>query len=282
MEIEKALHKLQTGPWAKDDATKQEVLNELRGLGSGVLEHVLTLCRSNLWRDRRQGYRLLGGFGAIGAIWLLEDEKAEDLLIGALQNEAEADRVEAIHSLLLIEEAKKTGKSITAVINVLKNDKNPNIRADTAMCLAFIRWDPKVTEALIEALNDNESTKSESFLMGTHYGMSVAAVAAAMGPMPWSSMKDSSIYTDKTNNYGSIEDPAGTILIIESDCKLGYAPLANFIPDAASHPISLQTYGVMAVHNGQANAAFCDGHAKSLSKQAVISKIGMWTSKAGD
>jgi HEAT repeat protein len=60
---------------------------------------------------------------------------------------------------------------------VLRNEKNPNFRADTALGLAFIKWDQRVTDALIEALNDTELTWSESLLTGTQYGVSVATMA---------------------------------------------------------------------------------------------------------
>ena len=177
MTLEKVIQRLQSEPWAKDETLKQEILGELRELESSMFEHIFRLCRSNSWQQRQQGYRLIGGLAAIEALWFFEDGKAEDLLIEALQDIVEVARVEAIKSLILIEEIEKTGKSIPGLINILKKDKKPDIRFDTALYLAFIRWDPRVTDALIEALEDHENTKRESLLMGTQYGLPVSVAA---------------------------------------------------------------------------------------------------------
>lgn len=155
-EIEEMFRKLTTAPWAEDTKLREEILNKFREIGQPVLEKIIEMSKSDSWRTCREAMKLLGGLGAIKALWLLEDERGEELLIQALKDEAELVRVEGVHSLILIEEAKKTGKAIPAVIHVLENDKNPNIRADTATCLAFIKWDPRVTEALIQALYDKE------------------------------------------------------------------------------------------------------------------------------
>lgn len=100
--------------------------------------------------------RCLGGLGAVGALWLLEDERAEDLLIYAVENEEYGGvRFSAIDSLLLIEEAKKTGKAIPLLIDYLKGS-TAIIKCHIATGFGLITWNQDVVRALIGALSDNE------------------------------------------------------------------------------------------------------------------------------
>ncbi len=178
MQIEEVFRKLKTAPWAEDEKAKEEILNELREIGQPVIEKIIEMSGSDWWKTRREACHLLGGLGAIEALWLLEDGRGEELLIQGLKDESEMIRMVAVHSLILIEEVKKTGKAIPSIIDVLKNDESPNIRADAATMLAFIKWDPRVTEALVQALNDGGSTWSKSVFMGTQAEQNVSAFAA--------------------------------------------------------------------------------------------------------
>lgn len=114
-EIEEVFRKLKNEPWAKDARIKEEILNKFREIGQPALEQMIEMSKSDWWQTRKEACKLLGSLGAIEALWLLEDERGEELLIQALKDEVELVRVEAVHGLTLIEEAKKTGKAIPAL-----------------------------------------------------------------------------------------------------------------------------------------------------------------------
>lgn len=166
-EIEAVFRKLKTKPWAEDAKVSGEVLDKLREIGQPALEKIIEMSKSDLWPTRREAMEGLGNLAAIEALWLLEDERGEELLIQALKDEADRVRVEAVQSLIMIEEIKKTGKAIPAVIEVLENEKNPDIRVDTAMMLAFLKWDPRVIKALFQALYDKERPPKPESLFPT-------------------------------------------------------------------------------------------------------------------
>jgi hypothetical protein len=102
MQIEEVFRKLKTDPWAEDTTIKEEILNKFREIGQPVIEKIIEMSKSDWGKTRQEAYKRLGGLGAIEALWLLEDERGEDLLIQALKDEAEVIRGEAVHSLILI------------------------------------------------------------------------------------------------------------------------------------------------------------------------------------
>jgi HEAT repeat protein len=171
-------NKLRTQPWAEDMKLREELLGELRETGQATLQGVFAMLNDSREGTRQEACRILGLLGGIEALWLLENGIPEELLIQRLRDDSEKVQVEAIHSLVLIEEVRKSGKTIPALINVLKNYPNPAIRIETAMMLGFIKWDSRVTEALVQAIADKEAVTRESLLLGTQKGMSVEDASA--------------------------------------------------------------------------------------------------------
>lgn len=140
-EIEELFRRLKT----KDPKVRSEVQKRLRELGEPVLMKISEMSKDASSSTRKEALWLLG---------LMEDERGEELLIKALkEDEDEQVRGQAVMSLGLIEDAKKTGKAIEPLIEALKNDTSPDIRATSAQVLAFMK-DLRVIEALIQALND--------------------------------------------------------------------------------------------------------------------------------
>lgn len=88
-------------------------------------------------------------------------------------------RSEIVMSLVLIEEKNKTGKLVDPIIKALREDEDPTVRATAAQALAFIKWDPRVTEALIQALKDYETYYyRQSLILGLETSDCVSNVAA--------------------------------------------------------------------------------------------------------
>jgi HEAT repeat protein len=177
MKVEKILQKLERESWAKDVAIKEEILAELRNHGDMVIVAISKLSEDAWPRKRYQACKLLRYLAAIDALWLLEDERSKDILMRALKDPDGSVRVGAVHELILIEEIRKTGEAIPQLIEILKNDTDPNIRADTAFSLGSVKWRPEVIQALMQSLADNDYTTKES-LYGTSCGFTVSHVAA--------------------------------------------------------------------------------------------------------
>ncbi len=165
--IDDLLEKINPKRWSRtDEGGREEILNQLRELGQPAFERIIAMSESDSVATREKGVALLGGLGAIEALWLLEDERGENRLIQALEDEDQGVQLAALHSLFLIEEEKKTGKTIPALLDVLQNHKDPGMRAETGLLLAFLKWDPRVLQALIEALNDKGEPEHEADMFG--------------------------------------------------------------------------------------------------------------------
>jgi HEAT repeat protein len=61
-----------------------------------------------------------------------------------------------VSALIAIETTTRSGKSIPMLTDILLNNDSIHYRADTARQLGVIDWDPRVVEALIEALKDHK------------------------------------------------------------------------------------------------------------------------------
>jgi HEAT repeat protein len=160
----------------KHPERKEQLRPYLMEHGDAVVERIKEMTRNSGLGLRLRGYHLMGTLGVMETLWLLEDGTVESTLIQALKDSEPEARQRATWSLLLIEEAKKTGANVAYLIDVLHNDSAPNNRAEAALALAFVKWDARVVDALIESLSDNESVHFES-MFGTSAGDTVGAYA---------------------------------------------------------------------------------------------------------
>lgn len=144
-EIEGLFRKLKT----KDAKVRSEVQNRLREIGQPVFEKIKEMSEANYSGTRKEASVILG---------LMEVEEGVEVLIQVLKSDVdEGVRCQAVASLGLIEEGKRTGKAIEPLIEALKNDVRPNVRATAAMVLGFIKG-PRAIDALIQALRDSSAT----------------------------------------------------------------------------------------------------------------------------
>ena len=181
--VEKVFSKLKSEPWIKDLEKKEQILTELQLLGDEIFDVILKLSKDESPNIRKEAYIFIGGLAAIEAKWLIQDEKLEDILIQALGNESDELRMEVVRALALIEEKKRTGKAIPLLIDVLKNDTDINIRAETARYLAFISRTQSVVEALLETLKEKvyfsySSTHLVTRLIGGFLGLDAASTTS--------------------------------------------------------------------------------------------------------
>lgn len=87
----------------------------------------------------------------------LGEKKGGDVLIKtATESESDYIRHQALIYLCLAEEKEGQGRFVEPLLKVLREDKNPNIRTDVALALAFLKGEPRIIKALIEALKDDE------------------------------------------------------------------------------------------------------------------------------
>jgi HEAT repeat protein len=145
--------------WPGDQEFREEILDELKEIGEPALERMIEMSRGDL-SERLEAMVGLGTLGAIGALWLLEDGRAEQALIQGLKDEQPVVREKAAWWLGLAEQAKKGGKGIAPLVDALKNDESPNVRAMAAHFLGYVTWDRsgRVAQALSEAVNDRGFT----------------------------------------------------------------------------------------------------------------------------
>lgn len=147
-EIEELIRKLKTKNAVGNAKIRSEIQNRLREIGQPVWGKISEMFEGPPY-TRKEASLLLG---------LMEDERGVEILTQVLKKDAdEGVRCQAINSLALMEEGKKTGKAIEPLIETLKNDVHPNVRATAAMALGFMK-DPKVIDALIQALQDSSAT----------------------------------------------------------------------------------------------------------------------------
>jgi len=148
----------------------KEAAVKLREIGEPTFEKLsLMLCESYVG-DRQAAAAILGYLG---------DARGVGLLMPLLKDQDASMRLQAVISLPLIEEKEeeRTGQVVAPLIDVLRTDKDTNVRFAVAQCFGFFKWDPKVTDALIEALADAGWTTKET-LFGISFGPSVREMAA--------------------------------------------------------------------------------------------------------
>jgi transposase-like protein len=157
----------------KDSETRNEALNRLRTMGQPVFTRLNEMLNIS---DKRT--RTIKRYHALELLQLIADEKGMDLLIPALQQDQDPHifitstegmkqmgfRTQVAYSLGVLEQKNKTGKAVESLIWSLKNDVHPNVRAFIAMQVfansqfPVFSKDPKVIEALNQALTDAEPT----------------------------------------------------------------------------------------------------------------------------
>ena len=169
--------------WRKDENLQRQLLEQLKVDGEGYIYRCLEELVDEIEKVTPSNTNSIGGGDAknrilriswlaeIGAGWLFEDGLAEDMLIYIVEQMKDNIRDDDQHdngehpgttfdllivALWQIERAAKSGKSIPAITNILLNDHSVYYRSVTALLLKFITWDPRVVDALIEALHDEK------------------------------------------------------------------------------------------------------------------------------
>jgi len=101
-------------------------------------------------------------------------------------------------------------------------------------------------------------------------------------PIMWMDGSGNTIPGVPNSPMADIPDPAGTIMFVDSiSAEIFTGGSLSFTIDGANGVTDLGTGTyprVAARHSGGFNVAFCDGHVKWLRN----SKVGMWTTVAGD
>jgi len=167
-EVKKLIHEARRG----FKSFRAEALEKLRGIGEPVFEElaVMLLGSKEYDSDRLDAFSILGQLG---------QERGIDFLLPILkEDQSAAMRLQAVISLAGIEEIKRTGRVTGPLIDTLRNDDNTDVRYMVAQAFAFFKWDPRVTDALIEALNDDAATTKESLFFGSYEGPSIQDMAA--------------------------------------------------------------------------------------------------------
>ncbi|MCK4885413.1 HEAT repeat domain-containing protein, partial [Candidatus Bathyarchaeota archaeon] len=171
-EIEELFRKLET----KDMEVRSEVQNKLGEIGQPVLVKIDEMLEDGYSGTRKEASLLLG---------LMGDKSAVETLTQVLKRDVdEGVRCKAVISLGLIEEAKKSGKTIETLIKILKNDFHPNVRETAAIVLSLTK-EPRVINALIQALNDSQAqvpsllAKLKDSFLGTSF---IPVIRTPRGP----------------------------------------------------------------------------------------------------
>lgn len=169
--------------WRNDQNVRKQLLEQLRIDGDGYMIRCLeelvweiekspgTRDKDILQRDVKNRLARVKWLAEIGAGWLFEDGMAEDILVYIMdhmqdhirpQNENLVSEYPAsifdnlMGALSQVAKVTRSGKSIPALINVLHNDQIIYYRRIAAFALGYIDWDPRVVDALIKALDDEE------------------------------------------------------------------------------------------------------------------------------
>jgi hypothetical protein len=156
--------------WESNADVREQLLDLLKIHGRPFLGETLKdiIVGSQLSRKATNSkINRIGSLAEAGALWLFEDGVAEEWLIIKIEHDKrnptrinddlehpETATPHITSALLSIETATKSGRSIPTLINKLLNDKSEYYRADTAEKLGVVDWDPRVVDALIEALGD--------------------------------------------------------------------------------------------------------------------------------
>ena len=159
--------------WESDENAKKQLIDLLKDHGELFYSEILkdlAIGTEIIQQGTIKKVDRIGALAEVGPSYLFADADAEDLLVYKLEHDksswitkADYSREEVdtllphvVSALIAIEACTRSGKSIPFLTDILLNNEYINYRANTARQLGAIDWDPRVVEALIEAIKDHK------------------------------------------------------------------------------------------------------------------------------
>lgn len=116
------------------------------------------------------------------------------------------------------------------------------------------------------------SSCAQSQGFGTGYGYNWIYIGSDIGPSGGCATYDWSRFPGRPATFGSLEDPATTVMFADSETEASWLGDGMWESIAVTAPSEQWGYNDIAYrHHRTASVAFCDGHAKSMPRDRLES-----------